>query len=189
LVYKYGVTPGPAYMTAMGGLGNSDLFINGQVAMFHTGIWYTPTFRKIAKFDWDVVEFPKGPHGHRGFVMDEAGYGVSKASKHPDLAYDLAKALAGPEGQKSIAATGLSMPALVPIAKSKTFLDDQKPKSKAFLTVAVKDGHFISFDPDQAEWTAMVGSELDRVSNNTERADVALKKATALVNEKFFKKK
>jgi len=188
LLFKYGVTPSPAQVTAMGNLGNSDLFMNGKAAMFHTGIWHVPTFRQVKGLDWDVVEFPKGPNGHRAFAMDAAGYGILKTSKHPELAYELVKYLAGEVGEKVVAATGLAMPALQSVAKSPVFLDDQAPKSKAFLTDSVKDGHFASFDPKMQEWTDMVGTYLDRIFTGAETPEFALKKAAQEVNKKFFGK-
>jgi ABC-type glycerol-3-phosphate transport system substrate-binding protein len=190
LTLKYGVTPGPAYMTAMGGvIGNSDFFVNGTVAMFHSGIWEVPFFRKtIQNFDWDVVEFPKGPHGRRAIVMDAAGYGISKSCKRPDLAYELVRCLAGESGQKTLAASGLSMPALRPLAKSKFFLDGQKPLSKGFLVDSVKDGRFMAMEPHFVEWRNLILSYLDRVWSGQEPAESALKKAVAEVNRKFFNK-
>ena len=74
------------------------------------------------------------------------------------------------------------------ISHSKDFLDGQKPVHKAFLADAVKDGRFMSFDPNVTEWTQRVGSFLDRAFNGSETAEVALKKAAKEVNEKFFKK-
>jgi multiple sugar transport system substrate-binding protein len=189
LIHKYHVMPSPANMTAMGGLGNSDLFMNGTAAMFFSGIWKTPYFRQIKDFEWDVVEVPLGPNGKRAFPMSAAGYGILKSSKNPELAYELVKYLSGETGQKLMAATGLTQPALKTLAQSPVFLDGQPPKSKGFLVEAVKDGHFQPCDPNLNEWKAMVDSAMDRVWNGDETAESALKKVTANINEKFFKKK
>ncbi len=186
LILKYGVMPGPAFITAMGGLGNNDLFISGKVALYLSGIWQTPAFRQITNFDWDVVEFPVGPHGRRGFTIDGAGYAILKTSKHPELAYELVKYLTGEEGQKFVAASGLAQPARWKIAKSKIFLDGKKPESKGFLMGSAKYGHFLPFDPNAAEWTGRVVQALDRVWNGTETPEQALKKVTSEVNRKFF---
>jgi multiple sugar transport system substrate-binding protein len=188
LIHKYQVMPGPAFITAMGGIGNSDLFMNGTAALYHSGIWQTPAFRQIKNFDWDVVEFPKGPGGHRGFPIDGAGYAILKTSKHPELAYELVKYLAGEVGQKYVAATGLVQPAIRKIAESEVFLDGLKPKSKGFLAKDARYGHFEPFDPNVTEWTNMVASALDRVWNGTEPPEVVLKKITWEVNTKFFNK-
>ncbi|HXL73389.1 MAG TPA: extracellular solute-binding protein, partial [bacterium] len=188
LINRYHVMPGLADITAMGGVGNSDLFLNGRVAMFYSGIWFTPKFRQIKDFDWDVVEFPKGPQGLRAFPMSAAGYAVLKSCKNPALAYELVKALAGEVGQRYMAATGLTQPALKTLAESPAFLDGQKPLSKKFLVQAVKYGHFQPFDPNENEWYSLVGSALDRVWNGDETAEKALTDVTKEINEKFYKK-
>jgi multiple sugar transport system substrate-binding protein len=188
LIYKYKVTPSPASMTAMGGIGNSDQFMNGSVAMLQSGIWISPTLRNITAFDWDAVEFPKGPKGRRGFGMGGAGYALLKGGQHPELAYELAKFFGGEPGQKYMAKTGLCQPALRTLARSPIFVDGQKPKSKGFLVDAPRYGHSNPFDPNQAEWSALVDSALDRVWSGTEKAEPVLKRVTREVNEKFFGK-
>ncbi len=188
LVSKYHVMPSLANLTSMGSMGNSDIFINGTVAMYHSGIWQSPAFRLIKDFDWDVVEFPKGPKGLRSFPLSAAGYGIVKGTKNADLAYELVKYLAGETGEKFMAATGLTQPALKTLAQSPVFLDGQTPKSKGFLVDAVKYGHFQPLDPNVPEWKALIDSSLDRVWSGEETPAQALKKAAAEVNEKFFKK-
>lgn len=189
LMQKYKVAPNPSNLTAMGALGSSDLFTNGTCAMFYSGIWLTPQFRQIKNFDWDVVEFPKGPKGHRGFPLSAAGYAIVKGTKNPDLAYDLVKFLAGEVGQKYMAATGLTQPALKPLAKSAVFLDGQTPKSKGFLVDAVKYGTFQPIDEHVNEWyNGMMVPALDKVWSGKETSAQALAKVTAAINEKFYKK-
>lgn len=186
LIWQYHVAPEPSSLTAMGGAGNSELFINGKAAMLYSGIWKTPLFRQIKGFDWDVVEFPKGPGGKRGFPMSASGYGVVKSCKHPDLAYDLIKSLAGPEGDRYLAQTGLAQPALKAVANSTAFLDGQAPQSKGFLLGAVQYGHFQPMDPHENEWLALVNSALDRVWNGEAEVAPTLRKITAEINEKFY---
>jgi multiple sugar transport system substrate-binding protein len=181
--------PAPSFVTAMGGLGNSDLFINGKVVMYHSGLWQVPSFRQIKGFDWDVVEFPKGPKGRRALVMEGWAFGMVKGSAHPDLAYELVKYLTGEKGQQYMAATGSAQPALMKVASSKYFLDGQTPKSKGFLLKAVKDGHFEPFDPQIVEWRSLILTNLDRVWSGTETAEQVLTRSTQEVNTKFFGKK
>lgn len=188
LIHKYGVAPAPTLMAAMGGMDYSDLFINGTAAMFHSGIWHTPKFRQIKNFGWDVVEFPKGPKGHRGFPLSAAGYSIVKTCKAPDLAYELVKFLSGEVGQKHMAATGLTQPALKTLAKSQVFLDNQDPQSKGFLVDAVQYGHYWPMDPNVNEWKAMVDSAMDRVWNDNVDVAKALTNVTKEINSKFFKK-
>ncbi|HVZ81120.1 MAG TPA: sugar ABC transporter substrate-binding protein [bacterium] len=189
LMTKYHVSPSPSNLTAMGAMGSSDMFVNKTAAMFFSGIWRTPQFREIKDFDWDVVEFPKGPHGHRGFPLSAAGYGIVKGTKNADLAYELVKYLAGEVGQRYMAATGLTQPALKTLAKSPVFLDGKPPKSKGFLVDAVKDGTFQPVDPNINEWyNSWAVPALDKVWSGKETAARVLSELTASINRKFYKK-
>lgn len=188
LIHKHGVLPGPAALTAMGGLGNADLFLNGSVAMFHSGIWKTPAFRNITTFEWDVVQFPKGPGGERGHMMSAAGYGIVKSTKHPDVAYALVRYLSGEVGQKLMATTGLTQPAIRRLADSAVFLDGAPPLSKRFLVDAVRHGVYQPLDPQASEWMQRIDSALDRVWLGEETAGEALKRVVPEVNRKFFGK-
>lgn len=142
LMLKYKVMPTPANMTAMGGVGSSDMFTNGSVAMFLSGIWKVPQFRDIKNFDWDVALFPKGPGG-RAYQSGGSGYGILTTSKHKSEAWKLVAYLAGPEGEKKMATTGLVQPAIVSIANSPVFLDGQKPLNKKSILSAEPYGVFM----------------------------------------------
>jgi ABC-type glycerol-3-phosphate transport system substrate-binding protein len=148
---------------------------------------FLETAKKLTKRD-DVVQFPRGPGKQRAIPLSAAGYSIVKGTKHPELAYELVKYLAGETGQKFMAATGLTQPALKTLAKSPVFLDGLPPKSKGFLVEAVKYGHFQPVDPNEAEWYNMVASALDRVWSGDETAASALAKVTKTVNMKFYKK-
>ena len=137
LILKEKVMPGPSNMTAMGGMGTSDLFMNGTAAMFVSGIWKTPQFRDIKDFDWDIAMFPKGPTGLRGFPGGGSGYGILSTSKNKKAAWEFIKYIAGPEGQAKMASTGLAQPALKSVAESPAFQDGQKPLNKKMLLKAV----------------------------------------------------
>jgi ABC-type glycerol-3-phosphate transport system substrate-binding protein len=150
LILKEKVMPGPSNMTAMGGMGTSDLFQNGTSAMFVSGIWKTPQFRDIKNFDWDVVMFPKGPTGLRGFPGGGSGYGILNTSKNKKAAWEFIKYIAGPEGEAKMASTGLSQPALKSVAESGAFVDNQKPLNKKFLLKAVD---FSVYPPMTKDWS------------------------------------
>jgi multiple sugar transport system substrate-binding protein len=149
LILKHKVMPGPSNITAMGGMGSSDLFMNGTVAMFLSGLWKTPAFREIKTFDWDVAMFPKGPGGHRGYQDGGSGYGILKSSKNKKAAWELVKYIGGPEGVKKLTATGLSQPALKNVGESPIFLDGQKPANKKMLLKAEEYG---VYEPMASNW-------------------------------------
>jgi multiple sugar transport system substrate-binding protein len=149
LILKQKVMPGPSNMTAMGGMGASDLFVNGTAAMFLSGMWKVPAFRDIKTFDWDVVMFPKGPTGQRGFQNGGSGYGILKSSKNKKAAWELVKYISGKEGEIKMAALGLSQPALKNVAESPAFLDGQKPMNKKMLLKAVD---YAIYEPMATNW-------------------------------------
>ncbi len=149
LILKHKVMPGPSNVTAMGGMGSSDMFVNGTCAMFLSGIWKTPAFRDIQKFDWDVAMFPKGTTGQRGYQDGGSGYGILKSSKNKKGAWEFVRFIAGAEGQKKMSGLGLSQPSLMSVAASNVFLDGKKPLNKKMLLKAVQYG---VYEPMATNW-------------------------------------
>jgi ABC-type glycerol-3-phosphate transport system substrate-binding protein len=172
---KYKVMLPPSSISAMGGMGNADMFTNGQAAMFLSGIWKTPAFRDIKKFKWNIVMLPKGPNGRRGFSTGGSGYGILKTSAHPNEAWQLIQFISGEEGAKKFAATGFAQPALKKIADSPVFLDDQEPTNKKMLIGAVK---YAQYGPLCKNWTeavnGLIGPELEKVWSGNETPEQAM---------------
>jgi multiple sugar transport system permease protein len=176
LINKYHVMPSPLDYSGMG-VGAPDLFLTGRLAMFHSGIWNTPQFRDIRSFDWDVAMFPKGPTGIRAFGTGGSGYGVARGTKHPELAWELVKYLAGPDGEAAMARTGLAQPAIRRLAESPVWLDGQKPAHKRITTEAVP---FIVFNPFTPVWDEVmtkITPELDLVWLGRQSARQAVAKS------------
>jgi len=191
LVYKYKVMPSAAQLATMGGVGTSDMFMSGKAAMFLSGIWKTPMFRKIVDFDWDIAMFPKGPMAKKpGFPGGGSGYGVIKTTKHPEEAWKLVTYLAGEEGQKELALTGLAQPAIIEMAK-KYFVDDKKPKNKKMLLEAC---NYIIYTPFTEKWPEIIqseiGPEMDQIWLNKNKEDIGtiMKRIMKKVNQKYFGK-
>jgi multiple sugar transport system substrate-binding protein len=184
LMYKYRVMPSPSQMSAMGGVGAADLFVNGRAAMFLSGIWKTPYFRKTIKFDWDAQVFPEGPKGGRGYLLSGGGYSILKSTKHPLEAWKLLTFLAGEEGQKELAMTGLAQPSIKSIAESPAFLDGKPPVSKKFLLDAVNYG---CFAPDTDKWQEALNSyifpALDKVWGNDKKPQEVMPEAVRQVDK------
>lgn len=174
MMNKYKFMLPPSGLTAMGGMGTGDMFTNGTVAMFFSGIWKTPTFRLAKDLKWDVVMLPKGPGGIRGFSTGGSGYGILKTSSHKKEAWDLVKYISGEEGAKKLAQTGLAQPALMKEANT-TFLDNQDPKNKKMLLDAMQ---YVKYPPLCKNWTevsqSIIGPELDKVWNGEETAEEAM---------------
>lgn len=187
LIYKYGITPSPSQMTAMGGMGTADMFMSERVAMFFSGIWKVPMFRQIKNFEWDVVMFPKSPKGTRGFHSGGSGYAIVKSAKNKEAAWKLVTYLAGREGQIKLAQTGLAQPAMIDIANSKHFLDNQPPKNKGIVLKAVP---YITFMPLMPEWeqinVGMIAPAFDKIWSGKEKAATVIKKLVPEINENYF---
>jgi ABC-type glycerol-3-phosphate transport system substrate-binding protein len=134
--------------------------------------------------------FPKGPTGIRAFPSGGSGYAITTQCKEKEKAWEVLKSFAGENGQTILASQGGLQPAIIKLAESKQFLDDQIPRNKKIMLEAVK---YIKFDPLMADWELMnlryISPELDNVWTGKETADKALKSLTAEINKDFFSKK
>ncbi len=149
LMNKYNVAPSGDALANMG-IGIDQMFAMGKLAMYQSGIWDTPHLREMLKFNWDVVMFPKGPGGRRGFATGGSGYAIVSATKHPQEAWEVIKCLAGDEGQEKLADTGLAQPANRKIAKGVHFAQSSSfPLNKGMLNEAVK---YVVYDPFHIRW-------------------------------------
>ncbi len=179
LMNKHKVAPTPV---ALGNLamGAQQLFMTQRVAMFSSGFWEVPILRQITDFGWDVVMFPKGPKGLRAFGTGGTGYCILKSTKHPELAWQVLKALAGDAGQARLAEMGLSQPANRRVAEGPPFaLNPQPPANKAMLNRAVQYAVYEPFIPEWREiFELQILPELDLVFHGQKTAKEA---ATAFV--------
>lgn len=113
----------------------AQMFLQGRLGMHLSGRWLVPKYRQEAKFDWDVIEFPKGDAGSI-VPLDASGWSISKASKHKQEALKLVKYLSSKESSERFTQSGLIVPARVEVSRSKVFLDSQLPKNaQVFLSV------------------------------------------------------
>lgn len=185
LIYTHKVMPGPSAMLAMGGLGSSDLFISGKAAMFLSGYWKVPMLRDIKNFEWDIVMFPKGPEGKRGFQIGGSGYGIVRTSKHKKEAWKLVRFLSGPEGAKRFAQTGLAQPALLEAAHTIFAADPAPPANKKMLLEATPYG---VYEPLATNWRevrdGVISPIFDRVWANTWTPEKAVSELAQQLNKK-----
>ena len=111
----------------------AQMFLQERLAMHISGRWLVPKYRQDAKFDWDVVQFPRGEKGSI-VPLDSSGWAVSKDSKHKSEALKLIKFLSSEKNMQKFTESGLIVPARVEVANSKIFLNGKPNNSKAFLT-------------------------------------------------------
>jgi multiple sugar transport system substrate-binding protein len=188
LLQKDKVMPSSSDNQSMNG-GAQALFMNGDLGMFHSGLWKTPSFRRITKFKWDVAPFPhkKGVQG--AYWSGGSGYTMREGVANPELCWKLIKYMAGPEGQKRLAATGLAQPALKALANSPAFLDGQDPQNKKMLINCAEKGVASpAWKPWQEFERTVWGPQTDPMWIKGYEGDpVALLKDVQMkANEKFF---
>ncbi|MGE4357596.1 MAG: sugar ABC transporter substrate-binding protein [Candidatus Omnitrophota bacterium] len=184
LIHKYKVAPTPIALMNLG-MGVQMMFMSGKLAMFSSGIWETPILRKAKDLDWDVVMFPKGPTGIRGFGTGGSAYGILKTTKYPKEAWEVVKALTNERAQIILADSGLAQPANRKIAESEHFaLDNKLPKNKKMLNEAVK---YITYEPFHARWREInelyIVPELDMVFNGHKTVREAISKIVPEINK------
>jgi len=184
LMNKEQVAPSPV---ALGNLamGAQQLFMTQRVAMFSSGYWEVPILRAITDFDWDVVMFPKGRRrGTRAFGTGGTGYCILKSTQHPELAWEVMKALTGDAGQIRLAESGLTQPANRRIAEGPAFaLSPLPPANKAMLNRAVQ---YAVYEPFMSEWREalelQILPELDLVFHGKKSAKEAVAVIVPKVN-------
>ncbi len=171
LIYKYKVMPAPHTLE----MGFNEMFMTGKIAMYGSGIWETPVLRDIKSFDWDVVMFPKGPTGKRGYATGGSGYAISSTTKNKELAWELLKMMSGEYSQIKLAQSGLAQPALKKLAYGLYWAKDPNPpKNKGMLNEAVK---YIVFNPFITRWSEIEQKSINQRIDLIIRDQIDIKKA------------
>jgi multiple sugar transport system substrate-binding protein len=109
-----------------GGVGETE-FLAGSIGMFPNGRWMTPGMRQNAKYNWSVVEMPKGPGGNKTWLF-WGPYVISAKTKYPDQAWTVLKALTSPEMQAKVAALGTNIPSNKDPDAVDAFLNSKPPE-------------------------------------------------------------
>jgi multiple sugar transport system substrate-binding protein len=122
LFLKDKVAPAPG---VEGGPSETDWHA-GTIGMYPNGRWMTPSDRTSDKFDWGVVEMPKGPGGNFTWLF-WGPYVVNAKTAHPDQAWTVIKALTSPEVQAQVAALGTNIPSNKAQAAVDAFLNSKPP--------------------------------------------------------------
>ncbi len=100
-------------------------FVNGQVGMYPNGRWFVPSMRQNAKFNWSVVEMPKG--AVQSTYLFWGAYEVSAKTKYPQQAWTVIKALTSPDVQAKVAALGTNIPSNKAQSAVDAFLNSKPP--------------------------------------------------------------
>lgn len=144
LVTKEKVSPSPADMS---GQTSEDLFLNGQLAMVHTGIWDFATFAK-APFKWDIAVEAGNKQQATHFFADTVV--VSKDSKNVDASYKWAKFMSTSDKAAKIRIEGSWN---LPITNSKAVLDEYLKQTPSANREAVfKSLEYMVLPPVSDNW-------------------------------------
>jgi multiple sugar transport system substrate-binding protein len=110
LVDKIGVHKVMPSDAEMSGVDNTDMFMNGQIAMVYTGIWMFDKFSK-APFKWDIAVEPGGRQKATHFFSNAAT--VARTSRNPEAAWKWVRFLAAsPMTAKTRIERGWELPAV-----------------------------------------------------------------------------
>ncbi|WP_046176101.1 ABC transporter substrate-binding protein [Domibacillus indicus] len=112
---KYKVTPSIGEAQS---LDTYQRWLRGQLAFFPVGPWDMGTFEKELKFEYDLMPWPAGSTGESAAWIGSLGIGVSKTSKNPEAAAELAMYLsADQEGQQALIDQRVQIPNSVKVAE------------------------------------------------------------------------
>lgn len=184
LVTKHKVAP--PIGTNFGG----NAFHLGKVGMMFSIRNATVAIRKNvgANFEWDVELRPAFPK-KRVTGMGTAGEGVSTQTKHPDLAWQLAKYTISPPAQKIYATSYGSIPVLQSMRDDSSWRNLPAPPANADAFVKAADYGTLPPDFPLACGTVYVGdlnvlmtSTLTDIVNGKVAAAAGLRAAAAQVN-------
>ncbi len=192
LANKRGWMPSPNEITAVMQSSSSLLFLQGKVAMFQSGIWEVPGFRKALKlgskefFEWDITLAPGFADPATGEVRRAAptggsGYGIMSSSSHPKEAWRVIAWMAGEPGMKAMAAAGIAQPAIQRLAVREPWIPgpDAPPAERypASRTLTDRAVPFVVFEPTAEYWREIKGlieSKNDLILNGSSSAKDAL---------------
>jgi multiple sugar transport system substrate-binding protein len=108
-------------------------FANGGLAMLLSSRRSTPLFRTITAFEWDVAPLPRWQE--RAGILHSDAFCITRGSERKNAAWALVEYALGPEGQRTLAESGRTVPSLVDVSRSEAFLDPSLPprRAKVFL--------------------------------------------------------
>jgi multiple sugar transport system substrate-binding protein len=188
LFQTYKAAPSPSALQ-QSGMGQSQMFETGKVAMFPSGRWMVPTFRQSVSFDWTAVEMPKG--STRVNPIFSGTLAVGKDSKDKEGAIKLLRYVLSKEGLQEIIGLGLAMPT------NTAYFDDPAmvtapPDVEPFKATsnyldmnvqlaATQSGHFTELLDKYAQ------PELDAAFNGKQTIEEAVKKIDEKANAELFK--
>ena len=136
-------------------------FLNGTIGMIFNSRRGVPTYRTITGFEWDVAPLPVGADA-AGILHSDA-YCLAAAAENQEAAWTFIAFANSVEGQTIVAESGRTVPSLIAVAESETFLDPDLPPANA--RVYVDTVPLLRTVPIMAGWTAveeLASKEIER---------------------------
>lgn len=141
LSLKEGVAPSSEEESS---LGSFQRFIDGKIGMMGIGPWSQGQFWDEVKFDWDLMPWPvPTPTSSEATWYGGVGFAVSKASKNPTDAENLAAFLAfNEDAQRTNMEKGQAVPNLIDMTNDEYLKMDTPPANKQqFIRIIEEVGH------------------------------------------------
>lgn len=162
----------------------ADMFMAGRAAMALTGHWFYPAFSQTEGLDFDVGVLPVGPSGTTPKTdLGSTGLAVSATTKFPEQAWAFVKFMAGPEGQRIIAESGLFVPVLRSIGRSDSFLKSHaRIKNTQVFIEAPENSISLPITPVWNQISDIWAREMDAVLRGKVSADEAHAKLEPQIN-------
>lgn len=170
-VTKEKISPSPEEMS---GQQSEDLFLNGQLAMVHTGIWMFSTFND-ADFDWDIQVEAGNTQKAAHFFAN--GIAVSKDTKHAEASYKFTKFMSSSKDVGEIRIdSGWELPAITDESVLSDYLDQTPPENRQAVFDSLDNLVLPPVSSDWAKISDAADKEFQNVLLGSETAQEALDK-------------
>ncbi len=184
---KNGSAPSPGTVSSTGD-SEDRLFITGKVAMYPSGRWVIPSFRKECTFKWDAVEMPKGTTRTCPFICGLIAVGATSQNK--DAAMNLISYQLSDEGLSYVMPSALSLPLYKHVLENPNMVT-APPNTDPFI----KEADYLASDPAYlnavmtghwAEYGDIITNELSNAFEGQTDLDTALKNIDDQANSQLF---
>ena len=163
---------------------SENRFINGSIAMIFNSRRGVPTYRTIDSFNWDVAPLPSGPQ--KAGILHSDAYCLAANAENKTAAWTFIQFANSVEGQTIVAASGRTVPSLIAVAESPTFLDPHLPPANA--RIYIDTAPILGTVPTMAGWTAVeefASKEIERAFYGQATVSEAIQTAEELTQQYF----
>lgn len=180
-IVAHHAAPRPSEQSALTGVGQTDPFLNGAVAMLFGGSWLMGGLVRSATFHWDVAPLPRAPTTNRSAPTFAAQPAViARTTRAPDEAWAFLRSLIGPDAQRAIARAKARLPSLKDVASDATSGYAVPPPVRVVVVpTSLASAHDLQFLPGWSAWRSAVVAALEPAFDARADFDAALQQAIA----------